>query len=94
MKSSKQVQKYMDELFDKVWYVRSLAHTPEMLRENGTPEDIIQGMLNARKNVVDKYGSEWYDEVDDWEYGFLSGALATLRWVIDKKEEDKRFLDT
>ena len=94
MKSSKQVREYMDELFDKVWYVRSLTHTLEMLRENGTPEDIIQGMLNARKNVVDKYGSEWYDEVDDWEYGFLSGALATLRWVIDKKEEDKRFLDT
>ncbi len=94
MKSSKQVQEYMDELFGKVWYVRSLTHTPEMLRENGTPEDIIQGMLNARKNVVDKYGSEWYDEVDGWEYGFLSGALATLRWVIDKKEEDKRFLDT
>ena len=94
MKSSKQVQEYMDELFDKVWYVRSLIHTPEMLRENGTPEDIIQGMLNARKNVIDKYGSEWYDEVNDWEYGFLSGALATLRWVIDKKEEDKRFLDT
>ncbi len=94
MKSSKQAQEYMDELFDKVWYIRSLTHTPEMLRENGTPEDIIQGMLNARKNVIDKYGSEWYDEVDDWEYGFLSGALATLRWVIDKKEEDKRFLDT
>lgn len=94
MKSSKQVQEYMDELFDKVWYVRSLTRTPEMLRENGTPEDIIQGMLNARNNVIDKYGSEWYEEVDDWEYGFLSGALATLRWVIDKKEEDKRFLDT
>lgn len=94
MKSSKQVQEYMDELFDKVWYIRSLNHTPEELREKGTPEDIIQGMLNARKNVIDKYGSEWYDKVNDWEYGFLSGAFATLRWVADRKEEDKRFLDT
>lgn len=94
MKSSKQIQEYMSEVFDKVWYIRSLTHTPEMLRERGTPENIIQGMLNSRAKVIDKYGVNWYDEVDDWEYGFLSGALATLRWVSDKREDNKRFLDT
>lgn len=44
--------------------------------------------------MIEKYGSDWYENLDNWEYGFLSGALATLRWVANKKEEDKRFLDT
>lgn len=94
MKSTKEVQEYLDELFDKVWYVRSMNHTPEELRLGGTPEDIIQGMLNARKKVEDAYGTDWYDQCDDWEYGFISGGLAALRWVIDRRETDKRFLDT
>lgn len=95
MKTLKQVQEYMDELFDKVWYVRSLSnHTPDELKASGTPERIIQQMAEAREKVIGKYGSDWYENLDNWEYGFLSGALATLRWVADKKEEDKRFLDT
>lgn len=95
MKSTKEISKYMDELFDKVWYVRSMSHhTPEGLRMSNIPQDIIDGMLKARARIEKEYGTEWYNEMDNWEYGFLSGALATLRWVVDKKEEDKRFLDT
>ncbi len=95
MKSLKQVQEYMDELFDKVWYVRSLSnHMPDELKASGVSEEIIQQMMEAREKVIEKYGTEWYENLDNWEYGFLSGALATLRWMTDKKEEDKRFLDT
>lgn len=50
MKTLKQVQEYMDELFDKVWYVRSLSsHTPDELKTFGTPERIIQQMVEAVK---------------------------------------------
>lgn len=94
MKSGKEVMEYMNELECKVWYVRSMCQTPEELRADGTPEDIIQGMLKVRKQVEKDYGTKWYEELDDWEYGFLSGGLAALRWVIDKGETDKRFLDT
>lgn len=94
MKSGKEVMEYMNELECKVWYVRSMCQTPEELRAGGTPEDIIQGMLKARKEVEKDYGTKWYEELDDWEYGFLSGGLAALRWVIDKDETDRRFLDT
>ena len=94
MKSEKEVTEYMNELERKVWYVRSMCQTPEELKADGTPEDIMQGMLNARKQVEKDYGTKWYEELDDWEYGLLSGGLATLRWVIDKDEIDKRFLDT
>lgn len=92
MKNKKQLMEYMDETFDKVWYVRSLAHNEETLASS--PENIIQGMLTARKRIEQQYGLEWYENMDNWEYGFLSGVLATLRWVMDKNEEDKRFLDT
>lgn len=92
MKTKKQLIEYMDETFDKVWYVRSLALDEENLAS--TPEDIIKGMLTARKRIEQQYGLEWYENMDNWEYGFLSGALATLRWVMDKNEDDKRFLDT
>ncbi|HAU85872.1 MAG TPA: hypothetical protein DCW90_10320 [Lachnospiraceae bacterium] len=94
MKSKKDIMEYLEEVENKVWYVRSMTHTPEQLRANGTPEDIIQGMLTARKRVEETYGTNWYEQIDDWEYSFLSGALATLRWVIDNNETDKRFLDT
>ncbi len=94
MKTSKEIKEYMSELHDKVWYVRSQLHKPEDLRIGGTPEDIIEGMLKARKEVEEKYGTEWYDKLDTWEYGFLSGGLSALRWAIDKRETDKRSLDT
>lgn len=92
MKTKKQLMEYMDETFDKVWYIRSLARDEEDLVS--TPENIIKGMLVARKRIEQQYGLEWYENMDDWEYGFLSGTLATLRWVMDKNEDDKRFLDT
>ena len=50
MKSRKEIKEYIDELFDKVWYVRSMCHTPEELKFGGTPQDIIDGMLKARRN--------------------------------------------
>lgn len=92
MKTKKQLMEYMDETFDKVWYIRSLARDEEDLMS--TPKNIIKEMLVARKRIEQQYGLEWYENMDDWEYGFLSGTLATLRWVMDKNEDDKRFLDT
>lgn len=92
MKTTEEIKEYMDELFDKVWYVHS--DTPEQLRFEGAPEDIIEETLKDRRGVEEKYGTKWYEELNDWEYGFLSGSLAALRWAIDKYEDDKRFLDT
>lgn len=92
MKSKKQLLEYMDEAFDKVWYIRSLTYSKEDLEY--LSKDHIKEILKARKKVEQQYGSEWYENIDNWEYGFLSGVLATLRWAIDKNEDDKRFLDT
>jgi hypothetical protein len=82
MRKKKEVQAAEQELFTRVWYGRT--KTPEQLRENGTPEDIIQGMLRASKAAEEKYGKESLHAniQDDWSWGFLSGKLAALRWVL------------
>ena len=92
MKSKKQLLEYMNEAFDKVWYIRSLTYSKEDLA--CLSKDHVKEILKAREKVEQQYGSEWYENIDSWEYGFLSGVLATLRWAIDKNEDDKRFLDT
>lgn len=92
MKSKKQLLEYMNEAFDKVWYIRSLTYSKEDLAY--LSKDHVKKILKAREKVEQQYGLEWYENIDSWEYGFLSGVLATLRWAIDKNEDDKRFLDT
>lgn len=92
MKSKKQLLEYMNEAFDKVWYIRSLTYSKEDLAY--LSKDHVKKILKARGKVEQQYGSEWYENIDSWEYGFLSGVLATLRWAIDKNEDDKRSLDT
>ena len=92
MKSKKQLLEYMNEAFGKVWYIRSLTYSKEDLAY--LSKDYVKEILKAREKVEQQYGTEWYENIDSWEYGFLSGVLATLRWAIDKNEDDKRFLDT
>jgi hypothetical protein len=83
------------ELFDRVWYVRSIVHYGAENEE--LPEDLRERVLAARKRVEDKYGHEslWkpigpgHDEA--WVYGYISGKLSTLRWVLGSEWD---FLDT
>jgi hypothetical protein len=82
------------EFFDRVWYVRSIVHSSE---EDELRPDIRNGAVAARARVEEKYGREalWkpIGEGHDaaWEYGYISGKLATLRWVLGSEWD---FLDT
>ena len=82
MKTEEEIIKYMDEAFDKVWYMRS--------RPCDIPE-IEKGRLNAIKRVEKEY-PEVKEGFDDWECGFWNGVLGTLRWVLGEEEKDN--LDT
>jgi PIN domain len=85
----------MEEFFDRVWYVRSIVHSDAENEE--VPENIRTGARTARQRVEDRYGRDslWkpigpgHDEA--WEYGYISGKLATLRWVLGSEWD---FLDT
>ena len=83
------------EFFDRVSYVRSVVHSDEDKPDR--PEDIRAGMMAARERIEAKYGRDglWkpigpgHDEA--WEYGFISGKLSALRWVLGGEWD---FLDT
>ena len=79
MRKQKEIQEYLDEAFDKVWLCRS--HPCK-------DENIERTRMKKVSEILDKY-----DDIpkDDWDYGYYSGILASLRWVLG---EDKHFLDT
>ena len=82
------------EFFDRVWYVRSIVHEDD---RGDLPDDIRAGMMSARDRVEAAHGRDelWkaigpgHDEA--WEYGYISGKLAALRWVLGSEWD---FLDT
>ena len=74
------------EFFDKVWYVRSVI-TPDEDVANYR-EDIRDGMVKARTEVEGKYSRKELRKPigrghqKAWEYGYINGKLAALRWVL------------
>jgi hypothetical protein len=79
---------------DKVWYVRSIVYDDD---KRDLPDDTRTGMMASRERVEAKYGRDelWkaigpgHDEA--WQYGYISGELATLRWVLGSEWD---FLNT
>jgi hypothetical protein len=88
MRKKSEIAEYMDEAFDIVWLVRS-HHTTS--HPEGIPEDIMKGCLDSIKRICDKYEIDYEEPVSDWDYGYWSGILAALRWVMG---DEKDFLDT
>lgn len=82
------------EFFDKVWYVRSIVHDDD---EREIPDDIRAGMMANRERVEEKYSRDELWKVigpgheEAWQYGYINGKLATLRWVLGSEWD---FLDT
>jgi hypothetical protein len=83
------------EFFDRVWYVRCVVHFDA--ENEDLPEDTRNGAGSALRRVEEKYGRDelWKpigpDHDQAWEYGYISGKLATLRWVLGSEWD---FLDT
>ena len=63
-----------EEVFDKRWYDRSQMLAVE--REN------LAGAM-ARRRLEERYGKENLGPYNDFEWGFLAGKHAALRWVLD-----------
>ncbi len=92
MRTEAEVIAVEQEFFDRVWYGRSmLTHTPEDLRAEGRPENIITGMLAARKKVEATYGKRNLGPYSDFEWGMINGKLSALRWMMGDEWD---FLDT
>jgi hypothetical protein len=44
--------------------------------------DIAAGAESARRRIEERYGPDNVGPWDDWEWGYVKGKLATLRWVL------------
>jgi hypothetical protein len=76
-----------EELFDRIWYERSLSHETEV--------DDVDALLRiagpGRARVETKYGVENLGPYSDFDWGMLNGKLSALRWVLGAEWD---FLDT
>ena len=70
------------ELYDRLWYGRSPSHDEEA--PDGYSPEILEGMRAAQRRVEEQYGLEelMKDVESDWAWGFLSGKVSAIRWVL------------
>lgn len=94
MRSKKEIVEYINEAWDRVWLNRKYdLFCDVMVGEVYLNKDQVTAIMKAVDNVIEKYNIQ-NDEgnLNDWDYGFWSGVLATTRWVLG--EESKKMLDT
>ena len=92
MRSEEEIREYESEAFDRVWLVRKQNMFVNMLEGTESVQiDILDGCIKAIDEVCEKYGIDFKEPVSDWDYGYWSGILAALRWVMG---DEKDFLDT
>jgi hypothetical protein len=68
--------------FSKTEYGRK--GTAEQYRAEGTPEDIIKGMVRGKREAEKRFGKKsLMDNMrTEWDWGYVSGKLSALRWVL------------
>jgi hypothetical protein len=72
------------EMFDKVWYERSMRHDRELIADGKTDELQKHKRVarQGRERVEATYGAENVGPYDAFELGMLNGKLSALRWVL------------
>jgi hypothetical protein len=76
------------EMFDRIWYQRSLAHE----HDEGIDVEELRRIAGPGRTRVEKtYGAENLGPYTDFEWGMLHGKLSALRWVLGDEWD---FLDT
>jgi hypothetical protein len=76
------------ELFDRIWYQRSLAHE----RDDGADLDDLRRIAGpGRARVEETYGRDDLSPYTDFAWGMLNGKMSALRWVLGSEWD---FLDT
>jgi hypothetical protein len=87
-----EIQKWEQELFDRIWYQRSLNHIYEL--EDAEDSQGLARLTKVagppRERIEAEYGGT-LGPYSDFEWGMLNGKLSALRWVLGA---DWDFLDT
>lgn len=88
-----EIQAAEQEMFDRIWFNRSLSHELRLDRE-GRGDEVVRLLAIAgpgRRRVEEAYGAANLGPYDDFEWGMLNGKLSALRWVLGSEWD---FLDT
>jgi HJR/Mrr/RecB family endonuclease len=82
IRSVKQILAAESELFTRVWYGRKMP--VKVYRAEGTSENIIKGMLKGKREAEKRFGKKslMANMASDWDWGFVSGKLSAIRWVL------------
>jgi hypothetical protein len=81
IRTVKQILAAENEMFTRVWYGRKDI---KRYRREGIPKDIIEGALRGQRDAEKRFGrkSLMDNMKTDWDWGFVSGKLSALRWVL------------
>ena len=91
-RSDDEIDEYMAEAYDRVWLIRKQDMFLNMIA--GTElvdEKVLEKCNEAIDEVCREYDINFSELASDYEYGYWSGILAALRWVMG---DEKDFLDT
>jgi len=92
LRPESEIWKAEQESFDRVWYYRHMILMEKFKRGE---EKIEPGVLKlakaAAKRKRKQYGRNISRYMDDWDWGYLNGKFAAIRWVLG---EEWDFLDT
>jgi hypothetical protein len=87
-RSYEEIRAAEEEMFDRIWYDRSMYHE----HEDGTDVEELRRIAGpGRVRVEAKYGADNLGPYDKFEWGMLNGKLSALRWVLGSEWD---FLDT
>jgi hypothetical protein len=92
VRAESEIGKAEQEFFDRVWYYRKIVMFENIKagKETITPE-ILKSCRAHMKEMREKYGRSIGHYMTDWEWGYVNGKFAALRWVLG---EEWDFLDT
>lgn len=91
-RTEEEINEYMSEAHDRVWLIRKQQMFNNILMGTEAIHAAVLGeSMKAIDRVCDKYAIDFKEPVSDWDYGYWSGILAALRWVMG---DEKDFLDT
>lgn len=81
-----------NELFDRIWYQRSLAHIAKLKAEsNAHGLDMLMEVAGPPLKLVEEKYGDTLGPYSDYQWGMLEGKLSALRWVLGAEWD---FLDT
>jgi hypothetical protein len=92
LRPESQIWKAQSELWDRVWYYRHMIWMEKV--KAGTDKaspDVIKLAKAAAARKRKEYGSSVGRYMDDFEWGYMQGKFAALRWVLGMEWD---FLDT